>query len=215
MRAVFMNSQAGVRHYPDRSPYGSANRLGHFLCAEQLWSSWAVGLSGVPRWIHQGHSGEARDIFVRRRRVAAIVEDPGEDAELRGKSNRRQVGLSEEARVDERMRDSRCHREQPIAQPVLTGHQRGMRGACQPLRQADDVFEPGFLGGDREGGRALNHVWIDGRAIIRALDAIECIRNALDIAHLGDRDLDPLHFQSRATAVFPAHDGADRIACVQ
>jgi hypothetical protein len=56
------------------------------------------------------------------------------------------LGLKRELR----RRRSGDHREQPIDQPVLPGRERGMRGARQPLGQADDVFEPGFFRGNRE-----------------------------------------------------------------
>jgi hypothetical protein len=64
-----------------------------------------------------------------------------------------------------------------------------MRRTCQPLSQAYDVFEPPFLGSDRESHRALNHVRIDRRTIVGSLNIPQSVRNALNVAHVGDCDL--------------------------
>ena len=90
------------RHDPDRSPDGPSDRLGHVLRAKEFRSSGAVALPGVPRGIHQGRDGDSRDILVGRRRVAAIAEHPRKQAEMRGQAHRHQVGVGEEARVDDR-----------------------------------------------------------------------------------------------------------------
>ena len=87
-----------------------------------------------------------------------------------------------------------------------------MRGARQPLAEADDVFEPGFLGRDHEGDRSLNHVGLERRAKIGALHVMQCVSNTLDIAKVCDGDLGPLCLQLRAAAIFPVHQGADWIA---
>jgi AcrR family transcriptional regulator len=55
----------------------------------------------MPRRIHQSRGGDSGDIFVGRWRVAAIAENPGKDAEVHGRANRRQVVVGEEARVDD------------------------------------------------------------------------------------------------------------------
>ena len=57
-----------------------------------------------------------------------------------------------------------------------------MRRARQPLSEAHDVFEPGFLGGDGERDRALNHVGIKRRTIVGALNVLQRVGDALDIA---------------------------------
>ena len=90
-----------------------------------------------------------------------------------------------------------------------------MRGTRQPLRQADDLLQSGLLGGDCESHCALNHVGIDGRAIIGALYVIQRTRDALDIAHFGDRNLRPLRLQPRAAAILSMHYCADGKACLQ
>jgi hypothetical protein len=90
------------------------------------------------------------------------------------------------------MRDSGRHREQPVDQPALSGHERGMGGAGQPLGHADDVFKPRFLGGDRKGNCALNHVRIERRTIIGALHVLQRVGDALNIAHVGDCNFGPL-----------------------
>ena len=86
-----------------------------------------------------------------------------------------------------------------------------MRRARQPLGQADDVFEPGFLRCDRKGDRALNRVRIERRTKIGTLDVLQRAGHSLDIAHIGDRNLGPQRPQSSAAAIFPVHQGADRI----
>src|SRR5467141_3785115 len=65
-----------------------------------------------------------------------------------------------------------------------------MRGARQPLAQTNDLFEPRFLRGNHEGDRALNHVGIVRRTIIGALDALQCVGHALDIAHVAIKTSD-------------------------
>src|SRR5262249_15344515 len=92
------------RHEPDGSPNSAADGLGHVLRAEELWTSWAVAVPAVPRRIHQCRDGDARDILVGRRRVAAIAVHPGKDAEICGQPNRCQVGVSEDAGPDDRAR---------------------------------------------------------------------------------------------------------------
>ena len=128
------------RHNPDRSSNSSADCLGHVLRAEEFRSGGAVALPGVPRWIREGRDSNSRDVLVRGWRVAAFAIHPGEDAEMRRQPNRHQVGISEKAWVDDRMRNSGRHRKQPIDQPVLAGHERWMRGTRQPLTQADNMF---------------------------------------------------------------------------
>src|SRR5262249_48237427 len=82
-----------------------------------------------------------------------------------------------------------------------------MRRARQPLGQADDMFEPGFPSGDREGDRALNHVRIERRTIIGTLDVLQRLSHALGIAHVGNCDLGPLRLYSRAVAPLIARCG--------
>ncbi len=113
------------------------------------------------------------------------------------------------------MRDSGRHREQPIDEPELAGHERGMRGARQPLGEANNVFEPGFLGGDGKGDRALNHVGLERRTIVGALNVCQRVGDALDITHVGDRDLSPLRLQPRTAAIFSMHHGAHGITGLQ
>ena len=203
-----MNSQVGV---------GTTltDRLRHVLGAEEFRSSGAVALPGVPRRIHQGRDGDSRDVFVRRWRGTAIVVHPGKNAEMRRQANSRQVGVSKEARVDDRVCNTGRHRQQPIDQPALAGQERGMRRTRQPLGQADDVFEPRFRGCDREGDRSLDHVRIVRRTIIGAVNVLQRIGDALDVAHIGDRDFGPLRLQPRAAAIFSVHHGADGIAGFQ
>jgi hypothetical protein len=50
---------------------------------------------------------------------------------------------------------------------------------------------------------------------VDALDVLERVGHALDIAHVGDRNLSPLRFQPSAAAIFSMHHGADRIAGFQ
>jgi hypothetical protein len=95
------------------------------------------------------------------------------------------------------MRDTGRHREQAIDQPVLAGHERRMRWTRQPLAQADNVLQSSFLRSDRESDRALNHVWIERRAVIGALNISERIGQAFDISDARDRNLSALRFQSR------------------
>src|ERR1700759_3142402 len=99
-----------------------------------------------------------------------------------------------------------------VDQPTLASHERGMRWARQPLGQSHDVFEAGFLRSNREGNRSLNRIWIDRRTIIGALNVIQRVDYALDIAHLGDNDLHPLRFQAGASAIFSVPHRADRMA---
>jgi len=89
--------------------------------AEEFWSRGTVIFAGVPCGIHQGRDSHSRNILVRRWCVAAVAVHPGKDAELRRQPNRHEIGVGEEARVDDRMRDSGRHREQPIDQPALAG----------------------------------------------------------------------------------------------
>src|SRR5215831_9628248 len=90
-----------------------------------------------------------------------------------------------------------------------------MRRARQPLSQADDVFEPGFPGGDRKGDRALNHVGIERRTKIGTLDVLQRVGHSLDITHVGDRNLGPLRLQVRAAAIFLVYQCPDGIAGFQ
>ncbi len=90
-----------------------------------------------------------------------------------------------------------------------------MRGARQPLGEAHDVFEPGFLGGDGERDRALNRVGIERRTIVGALDVLQRVGDALDITHVGDSDLSALRLQPPAAAIFSMHHSAHGIAGLQ
>src|SRR5579864_1718422 len=98
---------------------------------------------------------------------------------------------------------------------MLTGHERGMRRARQPLGQADNMFEAGFLSGHRKGDRALDHVRIERWTKIGTLDVLQRLSHALDIAHVGDGELGPLRLQPCTPVIFPAHQGADGIATFQ
>jgi len=113
------------------------------------------------------------------------------------------------------MCDSGRHREQAIDQPQLASHERGMRRARQPLGEADDVFDPSLLCGNRKGDRALDHVGIERRTKIGTLDVLQRVGHALDIAHVCHRDLGPECPEPRGAAIFPVHQGADGIACLQ
>ena len=135
-----MNSQVGVGTTLTDRPTARPDGPGHVLCAEEFRSSGTVALPGVPCRIYKGRDRDSRNILVRRWCVAAITVHPGKDAEMRGQPNRHKVGVSEEARVYDRVRDSGRHGEQPVDEPMLAGHQRGMRGACQPLGDSDDVL---------------------------------------------------------------------------
>src|SRR5258708_31552579 len=90
-----------------------------------------------------------------------------------------------------------------------------MRGARQPLGHADDLFEAGFLRSNCKSDRSLNHVRIEWRTIIGALDVPQGVEDALSIAHVGDNDLGPLRLQPRAAAILPVHHRADGIAGLQ
>jgi hypothetical protein len=76
-------------------------------------------------------------------------------------------------------------------------------------------FEPGFLAGDGEGHRALNHVRIVRRTKIGTLDVLQRVGHTLHIAYVGDRNLGPLRLQVRAAAIFSVHQRADRVAGLQ
>lgn len=110
------------------------------------------------------------------------------------------------------MGDSGRHRQQSIDEPVLTRHEGRMRGAREPLRQTHNVFEPGLPGGDGERNRALNHVGVEGRAVVGALHVLERLGNVVDIAHVGDRDLGALRPQLCAASILSAHHRAHAIA---
>ncbi len=87
-----------------------------------------------------------------------------------------------------------------------------MRGARQPLRQAHNVLESGLPGGDRERNRALNHVGVEGRAVVGALHVLERLGDVVDVTHVSDRDLGALGFQSHGASIVSVHHGAHGIA---
>jgi hypothetical protein len=77
------------------------------------------------------------------------------------------------------------------------------------------MFESGFLGGDCEGDRALNHVRIERRTIIGSLDVFQRVGDPLDIAHVGDCELGAIRLEPRAAGVLSVHQGADGITGFQ
>ncbi len=79
----------------------------------------------------------------------------------------------------------------------------GCEGLASHWVKSDNVFEPGFLRCDRESDRALNHVRIERRTIIGALDVLQRVGNSLDIAHIGDGDLGPVRLQLRSCGHLP------------
>jgi hypothetical protein len=90
-----------------------------------------------------------------------------------------------------------------------------MRGARQPLGQAYDVLEAGFLRSNCKSNSPLNHIRIVCRTIVGALDVLQRVSDALNIAHVGDLDLGPRGLQPDAAAILSRHQGADRIAGLQ
>jgi len=58
----------------------------------------------------------------------------------------------------------------------------------------------------------LDHVRVVRRTKIGPLDVLERVGQALNIAHVGDRNLGPLRLQPRTAAIFPVHHGSDGIA---
>jgi len=211
-----MNSQTGVGRGLDRSPNGPPDCLGHVLRTEKLRSRGAIALAGVPRRIHQRRDADSCDILVGRRRVAAVAKKRGKHAEMDGHPNRQQVVVSKITRGEDRMRHSRRHGEQLVDQPVLPGHERGMRGARQPLCQADDLFEAGFLRSNCTSNRptesCTDRVADNNR---RAGRPSACRRCAQHRSCRRQRSSTPLRLQPRAAAVLPAHHRADGIAGLQ
>lgn len=78
----------------------------------------------------------------------------------------------------------------------------GCEKARKPLGQANDMFEAGFLSGHRKGDRALDHVRIERRTKIGTLHVLQRPSHALNIAHVGNRQLRPLRLQVAAAAIF-------------
>lgn len=78
-----------------------------------------------------------------------------------------------------------------------------------------DVFELGFFSGSRERHRPLNHLRIKRRAIEGAPNVLECVSDALNIAHIGNRYFSSLGPKVRTAPIFSVHHSANRITGFQ
>jgi len=130
----------------------------------------AVALPGVAR----DPSGPRRRLvyILVEGRVTAIAIDPGNTPRCRQSQSAR--GSVRESPPHDRMRDSGLHREQPIHEPELAGHEGGSEGR-QPLGQAQQCVRAGLLGCDGE-----------PTAPESCRDRKRTIVGALNVATLGD-----------------------------
>jgi hypothetical protein len=128
----------------------------------------------------------------------------GEGAQLRAVG---QNGASASKRASRRHENSRS----------ISHDWRVMSEGCegQPLTQADNVFEAGFLRSRRECDRALKHVRTVGRAIMSALHVAQRDRHALGVVQVCDNDFGPLRLQPNAAGIFLGHQRAHGIARIK
>jgi len=89
-----------------------------------------------------------------------------------------------------------------MREPRLRGCERGMYRARQPLAQAYDCFQLGFLRGNREGRSALDHGGVVEGEVVGAPGSAHSGQQLIEVEHVGDHCFGPLAFQSRTAGVF-------------
>ena len=144
------------------------------------------------------------------RGVTALSRDwQWKDSEMRRERHHLHIGaVSEEAGIDDGVRDARKRGEHPINEPKLARHQRRVIGPGEPLRKPDDLFQAGLTRSDRKRRRTLDHEGMIGRTIVRSLHPAQGVHQLAGIENVRDHDLGTAPLEQIAAGVLHADGGA-------
>jgi hypothetical protein len=116
--------------------------------------------------------------------------------------------VSEEAGIDDGVRDARQRGEHPINEPKLARHQRRVIGPGEPLRKPDDLFQAGLTRSDRKRRRTLDDEGIIGRTVVRSLRPAQGVHQLTGIENVRYNDLGAAALKQNAAGVTHPDGGA-------
>ena len=186
----------------------AADDRGHFDNAEEFRPSRPVALARMACRIEERRDRNTSDIVDRGRGVTALARDwQRKDPEMCRERHHLQIGaVSEEAGIDNGVRDARKRAEHPIDKPKLARHQRRVVGPSEPLRKPDDLFEARLPRSGRKCRRTLDHEGMIRRTVVGSLHAAHRVHQLTGIENVRHHDLGAETLEQIAPGV-PHTDG--------
>ena len=144
------------------------------------------------------------------RGVTALSRDwQWKDSEMRRERHHLHIGaISEEAGIDDGVRDARKRGEHPINEPKLARQQRRVIGPGEPLRKSDNLFQAGLTRSDRKRRRTLDDEGMIGRTVVRSLHSAQGVYQLARIENVREHDLGIAPLEQIAAGVLHADGGA-------
>ena len=119
--------------------------------------------------------------------------------------------LREQAGVHDGVGNTGNGGQQLVHEPMLPREQRGVGPRGEPLRERDDRLELGLLRREGEGDRALNHVRLHRRTVVRTLRARRGSDQQIWIVEIADHDLSAQGGERLTAHVVFVNRGANRV----